>query len=55
VAPARSSDNTPETPQEPLKILSITCDGATVGLWENYRGTAARAQSEAFEVRPPRR
>src|SRR4051794_15374239 len=30
-------DNTPETPQEPLKILAITCDGATVGLWENYR------------------
>jgi hypothetical protein len=52
VAPARSSDNTPETPQEPLKILSITCDGATVGLWENYRGTAARAQGEAFEHRP---
>ena len=30
-------DNTPETPKEPLTIRSITCDGATVGLWSNYK------------------
>jgi len=45
-------DNTPETPEEPLKILAITCDGATVGLWENYRTVQAREASESIVHRP---
>jgi hypothetical protein len=45
-------DNTPETPREPLEILSITCDGATVGLWLRYRDEQARAASESLEHRP---
>ena len=45
-------DNTPETPKEPLTIRSITCDGATVGLWSNYKDEATRAASQVLTDRP---
>ena len=45
-------DNTPETPQEPLTIRSISCDGSTVGLWLNYRDAATRASRPNLTDRP---
>ena len=46
-------DNTPETPNEPQLILAITCDGATVGVWERYKTESARAAGKSSsEDRP---
>jgi hypothetical protein len=45
-------DNTPESPAEPNVILSITCDGLTVGSYYRYKTAAARDAGEGIEDRP---
>jgi hypothetical protein len=45
-------DNTPESPAEPNVILSITCDGSTVGTYQRYKTAAARDASEGINDRP---
>jgi hypothetical protein len=45
-------DNTPESPAEPDVILSITCDGRTVGSYYRYKTAAARDADEGIEDRP---
>jgi hypothetical protein len=45
-------DNTPESRAEPDLILSITCDGLTVGSYYRYKTAAARDAGEGIEDRP---
>jgi hypothetical protein len=45
-------DNTPESRAEPDVILSITCDGSTVGSYYRYKTAAARDAGEGIEDRP---
>jgi hypothetical protein len=45
-------DNTPDSPTDALEILSITCDGASVGSYARYPNAAARAAGDNITRRP---